>query len=69
MRASGYVRCPDRSCYQIVKGYKPVGWKPGDELSLWGHGHGAFESGGDRKAAQCPLSYKPGMDSHFTESQ
>lgn len=53
MKAVGYTTC--RTCEGTYRGYKPRGWKPGDELATWQHG---IEDGAKTR---CPGSYKTGQ--------
>ena len=59
MKAVGYVSCPH--CTGLYRGYKPRGWKVGDQLAIWKH---TSETG---SRDTCPGSYQPGENSRLDE--
>lgn len=63
MKAVGYVRCG--VCGELHHGYRPRGWKPGDQLAAWAHGPAGVY--GPRRL-KCDGSYKQGTESKlYTE--
>jgi hypothetical protein len=57
MKTVGYTTC--LTCEGTYRGYKPRGWKPGDELKAWQHG---LEDGA---MMRCPGSHKVGHQSRL----
>ncbi len=60
MKAIGYMRCT--VCGELLRGYAPRGWKPGDELVAWAHGPSGVY--GPRRL-KCDGSYKRGVGSRL----
>lgn len=65
MKAIGYVRCAE--CGELCRGYKPRGYKQGDQLATWQHGAaGVFQGGAFRRGRlRCDGSYRRGVDSRL----
>ncbi len=64
MVAVGYTRCTEEGCDSLVRGYKPRGWKEGDELHAFAHRHAGLEASPARYGRHnCEGSYRAGRAS------